>query len=279
MMTMREITCRSGPLILPWVMAVMLAMTVTARALNDFLTEHPRLVITTDESKLENLDEEAREKISKAKDLIHEYSRDWQQRFGRLQRHLHITLIPVERQINVSGARAEGVWSWQSFNNEEGTLVLGISGVLYVNINSTIISQEALIAHEASHAFLLTYQPKLLEKGTSLLTYNEGLAEIFSVGYEPKPWRGWDKLLLAHRMKDPFNTAELSAYGRRILNVLMGRPQCPHDNGFFYCHVIREGKVDLDRDLKECTNEFIDEKIKEWMKANPDTLDLRMIRE
>jgi hypothetical protein len=211
--------------------------------------------------------------------LVHDYAADWQRKHGRLKRHLKIKLIPTEREINLSGSRAEGVWSWRSFSNEEGSAVLGVSGDLYVNINSTAISQEALIAHEASHAFLLTYYPKLLENGGDFVMYNEGLAELFSVQYERKPWRYWEKLLIARRFHEKFDRGALSAYGGRVVNVLIGKPQTPHDIGFFYMYVIRNGKVDLDKDLKECTNKRIVKEVNDWLAANPDHYDLPMIRE
>lgn len=248
-------------------------------ALNDFLTDTPQLIISTDDSHLEDLDSEARDKVSHAKELIRSYSQDWQEKYGRLRRNLKINLIPAERQIDVAGSRAEGVWTWSSFTNEKGSLILGIAGTLYVNINSSMISQEALIAHESSHAFLLTYQPKLLESGKDFVMYNEGLAELFSVKYESKPWRGWEKLLIAHRMGENLKPEELSIYGHRIFNVLTKKPQTPHDIGFFFLYVIRNGKVELNKDLKDCTNSFIFQEVNDWSKTNPDDFDLPMIRE
>lgn len=248
-------------------------------ALNDFLTDTSQLIISTDDSHTENLDPEARDKVSHAKELIQSYSEDWQGKYGRLRRNLKINLVPVERQINVAGSRAEGIWAWSSFTNERGSLILGITGTLYVNINSSLVSQEALIAHEASHAFLLTYQPKLLETGTDFIMLNEGLAELFSVKYEPKPWRGWEKLLLAHRLSENLNPEELSIYGHRIYNVLTRKSQTPHDVGFFFLYVIRNGKVELDKDLKNCTNPFVLQQVNDWLKANPNDFDLPMIRE
>jgi len=244
--------------------------------LNDFQTETPKLVITIEKSVEEKLDAAALEKTNHAKDLILQYSSDWQSRFGRLRRNLRINLIPTERQINLSGTRAEGVWSWKSFNNEEGTAVLGISGDLYVNLNSAMIAQDALIAHEASHAFLVTYQPKILESWQDLIMYNEGLAEVFSVNYEKSPWRGWNKIVLSQRFGDPVKGSEISAYGYRILNMLKHSPQTPHDIGFFFLHVVRNGKVNLDQDLKECTDTFIKAEVAKSLKANPDNYDLPM---
>ncbi len=248
-------------------------------ALNDFLTDNPQLIVTTDDSNIENLAPDSHDKISHAKELIRSYSQDWQERYGRLRRHLKINLIPTEREIDIGGSRAEGIWTWSSFTNERGSLILGISGTLYVNINSSMVSQEALIAHESSHAFLLTYQPKLLESGKDFVMYNEGLAELFSIKYEPKPWRGWEKLLIAHRMGENLKPGELSIYGHRIFNVLTKKPQTPHDIGFFFLYVIRNGKVELNKDLKNCTNSFIFQEVNDWLKTNPDDFDLPMIRE
>jgi hypothetical protein len=256
-----------------------LSGTTCAHALNDFTTHNPKLVLKVEESKLENTNDETRRKIEEAKQLIHSYYGDWQDKYGRLRRNLQIKLIPVQREIDVTGNRAEGVWSWTSFSNEEGSAVLGISGDLYVNINTTRISQEALIAHECSHAFLLTYQPKLLETKSDYLMYNEGLAELFAVKYEPNPWKNWSKLVLASRHQETFNIAELSGYGRRIFNVLINKPQTPHDIGFFYLYVIRNGQIQVDSDLKECTNNFIIKEIGEWQKKNPNAFDLRMMSE
>src|SRR4051812_504417 len=92
----------------------------SASALTDFITDNPHLIITKDPALLEKLDEVGRQKTAQAEDLIHTYFTDWQSRFGRLRRHVKINLIPVERQIKVGGSMAEGVWSWNSFKNEEG---------------------------------------------------------------------------------------------------------------------------------------------------------------
>ncbi len=248
-------------------------------ALNDFVTENPKLTVVIDDSKMKELNEDDREKTSHAMELIHGYSSDWQDKYGRLRRHLKINLTPVQREIQVSGARAEGVWSWQSFNNEEGSAILGVRGDLYVNLNSTFISQEALIAHEASHAFLITYHPKLLETGRNFDIYNEGLAELFSVEYEPKPWRNWRKVILMHKFQEPFSLGETSSYARRVHNVLIQKPRTIHDLGFFFLYVIRKGEVNLEKDLKECNNQFIQTEIQRWLAENPDTFDLPMIRD
>jgi hypothetical protein len=257
----------------------LLFVSSSAFGFNDFQTDNPKLIINLDHSQAEKLDAGALEKTNHAKELILGYAKDWQQRFGRLRRNLKINLIPTERQIDVSGNRAEGVWSWKSFENEEGTSVLGISGDLYVNLNSTSLSQEALVAHESSHAFLVTYNPKILESWKDLVMYNEGLAELFSVNYEPSPWKGWSKVVAAHRDNTAIKASDISAYGYRILNMLNHHPTTPHDIGFFYMYVVRNGKVDLDQDLKECNDSFIKEECQKWLLKNPDEFDLRMTHE
>jgi hypothetical protein len=248
-------------------------------ALNDFQTESPRLWVRLDPERKAALDEEGLRRTEHAAALIEKYYHDWQRKFGRIRRHLKITLIPTNEQINLMGTRAEGVWSWRAFVNEEGSGTLGIVGEIYVNMASSVISQEALIAHEASHAFLVTYHPKLLESWNDLKVYNEGLAELFALEYEPGPWKNWRKVVLAQRFKQEISASELSSFGIRVLNVLNGNAQLPHDLGFFYLFVVRDGKVDLERDLKECTNAHILEKVRDWLAQNPYAVDLPMIHE
>jgi hypothetical protein len=260
------------------ILLVFLSLDLPLKALTDFLTDNPKIQISFDESKLAELSAEDRNKVLNAPRLIQDYAADWQQRFGRLRRHLKIRLVPTQQQISLSGARAEGVWAWNSFNSEEGTVVVGIVGDLYINLNSTQIPYEVLVAHEASHAFLITYFPKLLESGNDFRTYNEGLAELFAIQYDPKPWRAWDEMLLSRRRGTSFETASLSVFARRTLNVLNGKAILPHDYGFFYLYVVRDSKTNLDQDLKDCTNKKIIEEIRSWLKKHPDQFDLPMIQ-
>ena len=259
--------------------AILFAMVRDGIGFNDFLTDTPKLTVSVDFSQTRPDDEAAREKAEQARELLGRYYSDWQSKYGRLRRHLKINLVPTQREIDVSGSRAEGVWAWQAFTNEEGSAVRGVMGNLYVNLNAAVISQEALIAHESSHAFLLTYEPKLLESWKTMTLYNEGLAEVFSVEYEPTPWRNWSKLLLAHRAREQLKVDGLSVYGRRVVNMLTGKARLPHDQGFFFLYVVRKGSVNLDRDLKECTNDFIQGENSRWLKENPDSFDLPAIKE
>ncbi len=245
----------------------------------DFLTDNPKITIQVNEEVFGVLNKDDQHKTTKAIELIHFLSKEWQRKFGSLHHHLKINLVPTQRQIDVSGNRMEGVWAWKSFSNEEGSIVLGIIGDLYVNLNSTYVSQEALIAHEASHAFLIAYKPVLLDRASDFGTYNEGLAELFSLEYEPNPWKNWRKLVVAHRFNESFDPKLLSGYGRRILTVLEKKPVMPHDTGFFFLQVVRDGKVDLEKDLKECTNQSIEKEVDQWLDRNRDDYDLRRVWE
>ena len=75
------------------------------------------------------------------------------------------------------------------------------------------------------------------------------------------------------------NFQNLSNYGRRIVNVVLEKTHAPHDVGFFFLYVVRNGKVDLDQDLKKCRNANVLSEVQEWIHTNSDNLDLPMIRE
>jgi len=262
----------------PWLVTLLgFCLAVTLHAANDFQTDNPKLVIELDNDVMRNINADSRERVFEAQAWIRNYYQDWQWKFERLHRNIHVTLIPMERQINVYGIPAEGLWTWSEFNNEEGSLALGIVGDIRVNLNSTYISQEALVAHESSHAFLLAYCPKLLETGADFRCYNEGLAELFAIDYEKNPWRRWPELIAAQKRHQPFDETELSSFARRILHVMNRKPQCSHDLGFFYLYVVRNSKVNLEKDLKECNNDFIKSAVNQWLDSNGPSYDLPMI--
>ena len=86
-------------------------------------------------------------------------------------------------------------------------------------------------------------------------------------------------MLMAHRFHETFRYQDLSAYGMRVSNILKGRTQSQHDLGFFFLYVVRDGHVDLDKNLKTDTNAQILTEVREWLSKNNDNFDLPMIRE
>ncbi len=80
-------------------------------------------------------------------------------------------------------------------------------------------------------------------------------------------------------MRESFDLSDISSYGRRVLNVLIRKHQTTHDLGLLLLYVVRKGEVDLEKDLKECTNSFIQNEIQRWLTNNPDTFDLPMLHD